>query len=82
MFQCRNVSMHAVFCILMAFSMLQPPAIFWPAGIKAASGSSKYVLCLDDDVMLHPTAISMLVAAVQDDPEAFMVTGEHRTAPA
>ena len=46
------------------------------AGIKAASGSSKYVLCLDDDVMLHPTAVSMLVAASEDDPEAFMVTGE------
>ena len=52
------------------------PATFVPAGIKAASSSSKYVLCLDDDVTLHPTAVSMLVAAAEDDPEAFMVTGD------
>ncbi|KAK9864087.1 hypothetical protein WJX84_002864 [Apatococcus fuscideae] len=45
------------------------------AGIKAASSNSKYVLCLDDDVTLHPTAVSMLVAAAEDDPGAFMVTG-------
>ena len=33
------------------------------------------MLCLDDDVLLHPNTLNDLVAAAEADPRNFMVTG-------
>ena len=44
-------------------------------GVKAASSQSKYVLCLDDDVILHPSTLQSLVKKLENDPSAFMATG-------
>lgn len=45
------------------------------SGISQCSAASKYVLCLDDDVSLHPSTISMLVDVLERDPTLFMATG-------
>lgn len=44
-------------------------------GVRAASQQSKYMLCLDDDVILHPSALQTLVNKLESDPSAFMATG-------
>lgn len=44
-------------------------------GIMAASKSSKYVLCLDDDIQLPPSFLEMAVTRMEVDPSAFMLTG-------
>lgn len=44
-------------------------------GILKASKASKYVLCLDDDVQLHPGFLEMAVGHMQADSAAFMLTG-------
>ena len=49
------------------------------AHAQAACKQHKWVLCLDDDVLLHPSSLADLVAAVEADPEAFMATGEAST---
>jgi len=43
--------------------------------LEAASPASRYVLCLDDDVVLHPGALPPLVAALLADPSLLMATG-------
>ncbi len=44
-------------------------------GILEASRDSKYVLCLDDDIQLHPGFLQMSVDKMEQDPAAFMLTG-------
>jgi len=44
-------------------------------GILEASRDSKYVLCLDDDIQLHPGFLQMTVDKLEQDPAAFMLTG-------
>ena len=43
--------------------------------MQAANQSHKWVLCLDDDVQLHPTTLDDLVSAAEADPCSFMLTG-------
>jgi GT2 family glycosyltransferase len=43
--------------------------------VQSACNSHKWVLFLDDDVFLHPTALSEMVTAVEAQPLAFMATG-------
>lgn len=45
------------------------------AGIKEAAAGSEYILCLDDDIMLHPRMLQDLVAKLECDPSWFMATG-------
>jgi cellulose synthase/poly-beta-1,6-N-acetylglucosamine synthase-like glycosyltransferase len=45
------------------------------AGVRAAAGRHKWVLCLDDDIELHPRSLADLVAAAEAEPSAFMATG-------
>ena len=45
------------------------------AGIRGAAPTAQYVLCLDDDVQLHPGALASLVADMEADPSLFMATG-------
>jgi len=45
------------------------------AGVRAAAGRHKWVLCLDDDIELHPRSLADLVAAAEAEPGAFMATG-------
>lgn len=45
-------------------------------GVRESAAHSKYVLCLDDDVILHPTMLQQLVARLEGDPSLFMATGE------
>lgn len=47
------------------------------AGIRTACTAHKWVLCLDDDIELHPRSLADLVAAAEADPTAFMATGLH-----
>lgn len=51
-------------------------------GILEASQDSKYVLCLDDDVQLHPGFLEMAVGHMEADSAAFMLTGQSPSAPA
>ncbi|KAK9803984.1 hypothetical protein WJX72_010372 [[Myrmecia] bisecta] len=44
-------------------------------GIWAAESAHKYVLCLDDDVVLHPGSLQMLVDSMEAQPDMFMATG-------
>lgn len=44
-------------------------------GILKASNSSKYVLCLDDDIQLPPSFLQMAVACMEQNPSVFMLTG-------
>ena len=44
-------------------------------GILEASQDSKYVLCLDDDIQLHPGFLQMSVKEMEQDSAAFMLTG-------
>ena len=44
-------------------------------GILEASQNSKYVLCLDDDIQLHPSFLQTAVHQLESDPSAFMLTG-------
>ncbi len=46
-------------------------------GILEASQDSKYVLCLDDDVQLHPGFLQTAVDRMESDSTAFMLTGMH-----
>lgn len=43
--------------------------------LQAASAEHKYVLCLDDDAVMHPHSLHMLVHALEADNTAFMATG-------
>ena len=62
-----------------------PTASWWPEyvwemyadiqTIQAASEDSEYVICVDDDVALHPSTVSESVAALERDQSAFMLTG-------
>ena len=45
-------------------------------GILEASQDSKYVICLDDDVQLHPGFLQRAVEHMEADPSAFMLTGQ------
>ena len=45
-------------------------------GILKANQDSKYVLCLDDDVQLHPGFLQMAVSHMEADSAAFMLTGQ------
>lgn len=49
------------------------------AGVEVALegdvDSSGYVLCLDDDVALHPGTVARLVDELESDGSAFMATG-------
>lgn len=44
-------------------------------GFLEASRDSEYILCLDDDVQLHPGFLQMAVTQMQSDSAAFMLTG-------
>ena len=43
--------------------------------MRAALPEHKWVLCLDDDIELHPRSLADLVAAAEADPHTFMATG-------
>ena len=45
------------------------------AGIRGAATGSEYILCLDDDILLHPGMLQDLVAKLECDPSWFMATG-------
>ena len=45
------------------------------AGIRQASPEAAYLLCLDDDVLLHPGLLAALVRDMEADPSLFMATG-------
>lgn len=45
------------------------------AGIRQAGPGSQYILCLDDDVLLHPGLLASLVRDMEADPSLFMATG-------
>lgn len=45
---------------------------------SSGGGGSGYVLCLDDDVALHPGTIGRLVDELEGDAAAFMATGAAR----
>jgi Glycosyl transferase family 2 len=42
---------------------------------QAADAKHAWVLCLDDDVALPPSALQMLVDRMQAQPSTFMATG-------
>lgn len=45
-------------------------------GVRAASHDSKYVLCMDDDVRMHPRMLTDLVKSLENDPSSpYMATG-------
>lgn len=44
-------------------------------GVRAASQGAQYVLCLDDDVLLHPGLLAALVRDMEADHTLFMATG-------
>ena len=44
-------------------------------GVQAASKASEWVLCVDDDVCLHPRSLQDSIRAMQQDGAAFMLTG-------
>ena len=44
-------------------------------GIRQSAAHSKYVLCLDDDVILHPRMLQQMITCLEDDPSLFMATG-------
>ena len=46
------------------------------AGIRGASRAAQYVLCLDDDVLLHRGLLAALVRDMEADATLFMATGE------
>ncbi len=68
-FTSGSASWHAGFQIRM-------PSMQLLAGMQAACREHKWVLCLDDDVLLHPGSLADLVAAAEADPSAYMATGE------
>lgn len=43
--------------------------------MQSANPAHKWVLCLDDDIHLHPSTLDDLVAAAEAEPFIFMVTG-------
>lgn len=43
--------------------------------LQAASSRSDYVLCVDDDVYLHPATLHDIVSSMRDMPKCFMATG-------
>lgn len=45
------------------------------AGISATQPGSKYVVCIDDDVQLHPMALSSLIMDMEECPECHVGTG-------
>lgn len=45
------------------------------AGLRAATPSHAYALCLDDDVQLQPQLLASLAADMEADPTLFMATG-------
>lgn len=45
------------------------------AGIAAAAGDTRYILCLDDDIVLHPGTLAALVAGLAANDDCFMATG-------
>lgn len=53
-----------------------PPPRSLLAGIRQAGPGSQYILCLDDDVLLHPGLLASLVRDMEADPSLFMATGE------
>jgi hypothetical protein len=46
------------------------------SGIRQASSDAAYLLCLDDDVLLHPRLLAALVRDMEADPSLYMATGE------
>ena len=48
------------------------------AGVRAASPGAQYILCLDDDVLLHRGLLTALVRDMEADPSLFMATGVGR----
>ena len=46
------------------------------AGVEAAGKAAEYMLCLDDDIVLHPGTLAELVAGLATDDSCFMATGE------
>ncbi len=46
------------------------------AGVRQAGPDSQYILCLDDDVLLHPGLLASLVRDMEADPSLFMATGK------
>jgi GT2 family glycosyltransferase len=44
-------------------------------GVAAAGKGAAYILCLDDDIVLHPGALAALVSRLAADGACFMATG-------
>jgi hypothetical protein len=53
-----------------------PPRASLLAGIRVAAPDSRYILCLDDDVLPHPGLLAALVQDMEADASLFMATGE------
>ena len=45
-------------------------------GVAAAAKAAAYILCLDDDIVLHPDALAGLVLGLAADDSCFMATGK------
>lgn len=43
--------------------------------VREAAASSEYILCLDDDIILHPGLLQELIAKLECDSSWFMATG-------
>lgn len=43
--------------------------------IREAAARSEYILCLDDDIILHPGLLQELIAKLECDSSWFMATG-------
>ncbi len=59
-----------------------PPSLSGPCslvhGIRACSPAAAYVLCLDDDVALHPGSLAEMVAGMERERDVWMTTGGWR----
>lgn len=49
--------------------------------MAAAGKGAAYILCLDDDIVLHPGALEALVSGLAVDGACFMATGMRATHP-
>lgn len=66
---CRGLASPGASCTL------PPSTRSLLAGVRAASPEAAYLLCLDDDVLLHPGLLAALVRDMEADPSLFMATG-------
>ena len=50
-------------------------------GVAAAGKGAAYILCLDDDIVLHPGALAALVSGLAAEGGCFMATGKQPITP-